>query len=249
MLPTIVFAGSTFGGLHRKKDLEELDDGTTMLHRVLTALGALTFLSPIVVIGLDTSSSETVQGKEGAAIHYLPNRHGLGVSLRSAVDLVGDPGRVLLVMGDLPFLSSEAIRDFLDLAPSSGGIVCSVCRADECLRAFPKIKQTAIELREGAFVLGNIFLLDSSVLKQKGALIAGIYQARKDFKKLAVILGWRLVFDLIVGSRTVSLDDICHAIGVKFSARTFYVISPHPCIATDIDNPEDLRYIAEYSAK
>ncbi|MDS7278886.1 hypothetical protein NXG15_29740, partial [Klebsiella pneumoniae] len=72
---------------------------------------------------------------------------------------------------------------------SGAGLVWPVIPVEKCYARFPKVKRTALKLKEGALTGGNLMLVRPQTLLPLKTHIASAYAARKSPLRLASLLG------------------------------------------------------------
>ncbi len=216
-------------------------NGRTMLDRVATALCACESVGNIFVVG-DVPAAPHYERVTGGA-SLLDN---LLAGVRAAQD--GD-ARLLVSTSDIPFLTSEAVQDFLQQAHSAAAgradLCCSYVPLARCQERFPEMKRTAIKLREGQFTLGNLMLIDPRFLETHRDIISRAYDARKSAVGVARLLGVGLLARLLLAqSVSPSLltvpaleEGVSRLIG---GGRVAAIRSEYPEIGTDVDKVGDV---------
>ncbi len=214
----------------------------TMLDYVTSALRGASFVGKIYVVGdvPPGPSYHTVAGGETLLDNLLA-----GVRAAEAGGTGGD--RVLISTSDIPFLTSEAVEDFLTRAVQSGAdLCCSYVPVALCYVRFPDMKRTAIKLREGPMTLGNLMLVNPRFLLANQETIARAYAARKSPIQIARMLGLGLLARLLLAQLlapsllTVGAleQSVSRLLGV--GARAAGIRSEYPEIGTDVDKPNDV---------
>lgn len=160
-------------------------------------------------------------------------------SVRTGLEALGSPDRLLLVTGDLPFLTAEALDHFCrEALQSDACIVYSIVQREDCERAFPGGRRLYVRLREGAFTGGNVALVSRAFIEEQGDRLAQAFAARKNPLRLGAMLGWRVVLRLALGR--LSLGDVV-ARGEQLLGTKLHVVrSPHAELGFDVDKPSNL---------
>jgi molybdopterin-guanine dinucleotide biosynthesis protein A len=154
--------------------------------------------------------------------------------------------RLLIATSDIPFLTPEAVADFLTRARQTGDaqFVYPIIRAEDCRKRFPDMKRTTLRVAEGEFTGGNLALLDPGFLHREAQVIRDAYANRKKVAALAGMLGPDLVLRLLLSRltpRVLPIPVLERAVGRLLGGATARaVISPFPEIGTDVDRPEDI---------
>jgi CTP:molybdopterin cytidylyltransferase MocA len=157
-----------------------------------------------------------------------------------------DETRLLVVTADIPFLTPDAVADFLRQAAAAprAQFHYPIVEAGRCEARFPEMRRTTLRIAEGRFTGGNLALLDPGFLRAHEATLRAAYARRKSVVGLANLLGPALLVRLI-GSRLLpGLLAIRHleaAVSRALGGATARaVISPFPEVGADIDRPADV---------
>jgi hypothetical protein len=157
---------------------------------------------------------------------------------------------LLLAMADAPFLTGEAVSDFLtrSLALSGTDFVYPIIPMTACRERFPEMKRTTLRTAEGEFTGGNLALLNPAFLRREEATIRAAYARRKDVLALAGMLGPDVLLRLLlsrIAPGALPIAVLEKAVGrVLGGATARAVVSPYPEVGTDVDRPEDITAAA-----
>ena len=213
----------------------------TMLDHVTSALGRAASVGEITVVG-DVPPSPNYHVVRGG--ETLLDNLMAGVK---AAEASGGGDRVLVSTSDIPFLTPEAVEDFIDRASRSGAdLCCSYVPVGLCYERFPDMKRTAVKVREGALTLGNLMLVNPRFLLANQETIACAYAARKSPVQIARMLGLGLLARLLLAqflaptllTITMLEQGVSRLLGDD--ARAAGICSEYPEIGTDVDKPEDV---------
>ena len=216
--------------------------GKPMLLRVVEALRASELCGKIVVVG-----------KVPPSEYYsrLPDKGDFVSNTVSGAVANGDAPFVLVCTCDLPFLTGESVTDFLtgalEKATQSGAsVIYPVVPVARCYRRYPGLKRTALKFREARFTGGNLMLARPQFLITQRNRIASAYRARKSPLRLANLLGWDMIFRLLLSQtllpRMLTLSFLETRVSELLAGPARVFVSGFPEIATDLDRPSD--YIA-----
>lgn len=206
--------------------------GLPMLDRVLEAVRHLG--DPIVVGGPERPGVRAVE----AGPSFL-------ASLEAGLDAVRTE-QFLLVTADLPFLSREAVDDFLDRCDREAIFNYPVIRAEDALRRFPGMQRTTANIREGRFTGGNIALVHTRKIRQALPRMEEAYALRKKPLRLAGMVGWGTLVRLAIGQvlpGTLPAKVLVDAVSRSLGAPVHAVFSPFPELGADIDDLDQYRAI------
>jgi hypothetical protein len=200
--------------------------------------------------GLSESGRLILAGDDLPA-HYGGTRIPGGTSLidtllNGVAEMTLEERRLLVFTADIPFLTGDAVRDFVQRATSLGDAQFVYPIVDAALSAarFPGMKRTTLKIAEGTFTGGNVVLLDPAFLRANEALLRHAYAQRKSVTGLARLLGPGTLFRLVASRVMPLLLPIPYleaAVGRALGGATARaVISPFPEIGADVDRPEDV---------
>lgn len=146
--------------------------------------------------------------------------------------------KVVTVCDDLPFLSGEALDDFICRAEEleADGVYAIVTK-EACCREFPTLRRTFFHLREGDFTGGNVSLVSVSLFPDCIKKMRQVYDLRKNPLRLANWLGYRFLVSLAL--RRLRLQDVEERVSFLFGYRGRAVVTDYASIGTDLDKPED----------
>ena len=149
------------------------------------------------------------------------------------------------VCDDLPFLTGEALDDFIaraEAAEADG--VYAIVRKEACLREYPALRRTFFHLKEGDFTGGNVSLVSVSLFPGCIEKMQEVFALRKNPLKLAAWLGVSFIVKLLF--RQLSLADVETKVSALFGYRGRAVITEYACIGTDLDKAEEWPVAEKY---
>jgi GTP:adenosylcobinamide-phosphate guanylyltransferase len=214
-------------------------NGRTMLGHIVSALQDAPGVGRIVVVGSVPESPEYTR---------VDDQGGFVENIFAGLAIVGDAEYALITTSDLPFVSGEAVEDFVTRGRALGvDIVYPVVEVDDCYRRFPGIRRTAVAFREGRFTGGNMMLVRPRSMMAHRDRIAQSYAARKSPLRLAWMLGPGIVLRGAIAlsplPSPLTLPAVEKAVGRLLGGTARALLSRYPEIATDIDRPDDLSAI------
>ena len=227
---------------------------TGVENRALTALGARTMLDYVTsaLRGTPSVGEIYVVGEVPAGSDYHNVRGGetLLDNLMAGVQAAEDGGggnRILISTSDIPFLTPEAVEDFVGRAMQSGAdLCCSYVPVGLCYARFPDMKRTAVKVREGALTLGNLMLVNPRFLLAHWEMIGRAYDSRKSPVQIARMLGLglpvRLLLAQFVAPSLLTVGALEQSVSrlLGGGARAVGIRSEYPEIGTDVDKPQDV---------
>ncbi|MGQ9497395.1 MAG: NTP transferase domain-containing protein [Desulfotomaculales bacterium] len=181
-------------------------------------------------------------------VEVTPGGDTLIESLGRGLKALACEERVLVVTGDVPFLTGAAVDEFLSACgDQAADIYYTVARREDVEGRFPGMKRTYVRLRDGRFTGGNLVLLNPAVygrIRQKAEEMARL---RKRPLRLALLLGPFFILRYLAG--TVSLADAERKVTALAGITGRVVVSRLPEVAVDVDKPGDLEMARALLAK
>jgi molybdopterin-guanine dinucleotide biosynthesis protein A len=153
--------------------------------------------------------------------------------------------KVATVCDDLPFLTGEALDDFIaraEAAEADG--VYAIVRKEACLREFPSLRRTFFHLKEGDFTGGNVSLVSVNLFPGCIEKMKEVFALRKNPGKLAAWLGPFFILKMLL--HRLSLADVEKKVSELFGYRGRAVITDYACIGTDLDKAEEWAEAEKY---
>ena len=190
-----------------------------------------------------------------AGCEAVPGGTSLVDTLLNGVSVLGpDETRLLVATSDIPFLTVEAVRDFVEqTATTPAAFYYPIVRAEVCAARFPDMRRTTLRIAEGTFTGGNLALLDPAFLRRREATLRAAYARRKSVTALARMLGPGLLFRLVVSRlhpRALAIPHLEAAVSrLLGGAAVRAVISPFAEVGADVDRPEDVVLARAYLEK
>ncbi len=206
--------------------------GTTFVEIVLDAVRSIG--EPILV-----------GGPPGLHRRQVPGGENFIGSLKNGLDAVGS-ANFLLATADLPFLTTDGARDFIQRCDAQAMLNYPIVCADRPDPRFAAIKRTTIRLREGKFTGGNLALIQTELMRTHLPTMESAYAMRKKPLKLAALVGFGTLFKVAaaqVAPPLLGLKSLEIAVARFLGAPVRAIITPYQEIGMDIDNAEQYKAI------
>ena len=234
MISAIVLAGAPATGFDEKLSSRAMVKvgEKTMLDRVLSAL--VGNCEEIIVVG-DVKTEYNVL--------LTPPAGNLTENIKIALEKVrGD--YVLLATSDIPLITFECVAEFLKGASKLDcGFVYPICRKEICLQKYPNLKRTYVTLKEGSFTGGNLMLMKKDFLLNVMPIMQDLYLARKKPLKLAKMIGFGVIWKLLLSRINPKALDILYLenkVSDIFGQRVCAFMVEDPAICEDLDSPQEI---------
>lgn len=217
-----------------------------MIYYVLEAVKASNRIRKIVISSPQDSLKELLKKEE--AIIFAQSGKDAVESFIGAVESVGRENltdKVLVIPTDIPFITPEAIDDFIDQCErNEADINYSVVNKDVVQAGYPGIVRTYFKTRDGVFTGGNVLLLRLSVIDTCIEMAHYLVANRKNTFAIAKFFGLGMVWKLVSG-RLTFLDAerrFNEISGIKGKA----IISNYAEVGVDVDKPSDLKLAEQF---
>lgn len=242
MVNAVILAGRPNQGTLQEEDApyEALIDiaGKPMIQWVIEALQTAKQIDRTAVV-----APAGVRGVvEALGAIFVEAGDSLTENVRRGARALPRDEAILIAAGDIPLLRPDMVDDFLQRADESrADIVYPIIEKSVCEANYPLVRRTYVGLKEGTFTGGNFVFLQPGSLAPALRLLQDVFAARKKPWRLAAMLGWKFVIQLLTRSaRLQELEDRATALlGVQAKA----LVMPYPEIGIDVDKPEDLKLV------
>lgn len=150
------------------------------------------------------------------------------------------PQELLLCTSDVPMLTPEAVRDFVQRCHRfPADFHYSIVSKSDAEAQYPGVKRTYVRTRDGTFTGGNMLLVKPEVVTKCVRQAEDFIKYRKSPLKLARLIGFTIVLRLLFnGLRVPDLEKrVSELLGVTGRA----VQTPYAAIGVDVDKLSDLE--------
>lgn len=221
-------------------------EGTTVLRRTLLALRESGVVGRIALVGSQAVLNHPDSNLADFKIAERQTGPQNIIAGLNAILETGDRERVGICTSDLPFLTPDAIRNFMN-ATGDKDFYAPVIWKDAWDEAYPMATASFVKLKDGHITLGCLYNTSTSGLKRALSYIEQAFEARKSKMQLAKLLGFPFVVKYVTRQLTIPevvsrVEDILH-----LSVQPVFDAAPE--FAFDIDYPDDYHYaLQNYAA-
>jgi GTP:adenosylcobinamide-phosphate guanylyltransferase len=147
--------------------------------------------------------------------------------------------QVLLVTGDIPALTSEAVDSFVRQSMATGAqATYPLIREADMLEQYPGSERTFVRLADGKVTGGNMMLVEPVLLDRNREIGGRIFATRKNPIAMARVIGVRFVVRLVLGRLTVA--EVEAKLGELIGGTGAAVYTSEASIGADVDKPVDV---------
>jgi len=235
----VVLAGG--GGIEEggcAKALVSLDS-RLMVDYVVEALAGSQNIEKIALVGDNKEMASLCGGREG--LFFAEQGATPLQSFAAGVEALGETsGWIMACTGDIPFLTVEAIDDFISRCRErEADFYYPIVKKETVEKRFPGAKRTYAGLKDGAFTGGNIFLISREAISGCLPVAEDFVRLRKKPAALARLVGFGILWKYVFGQLTIAEAE--QRVSEIVGARGLAVISGYPEIGVDVDKASDLQ--------
>ncbi len=217
--------------------------GRPMIDRVLEALAESDRLGFAVVAGLPAGEVARVDLPVHSAEVGAGNVIDSVLAGRDrALEIDSSLRQVLVCSSDLPWITGDTIRGFLDACGSGAAdFYYPIVDQETMEAAFPGSGRTFVPLRGGRFCGGDLHLVRAD-LSTDLPLFRALAGARKSTLALARLFGLSFVVRFLL--RAMTVEEATARVRARTSIDVRVVRSRHPELAMDVDGPRHFELAA-----
>lgn len=214
--------------------------GQTVLRRTIEALRGTGRVNRIVLVGTD----EVRNHPDAALATDLVTSGTSGPDtifrgLKHLAALPDAPSQVLIVTADLPFLTPEIIRSFLEKCPPEAEVCVPLATKEEYQARFPGSGATFIPLKDNAWTAGCAYVMNVAAFTRALPDLERLFLVRKSKIGMIRLLGAKFLFKYL--TKTLVLQDVESKIVSLLGCSGRAILSSPPELAFDIDDLEDYQ--------
>lgn len=217
---------------------DDLREATGVEYRSNLLYEGRTFLEIVSEAVQAAERTITIGGPEGDPATWAPGGKTFIESMRVGLGKVASD-KFLLATCDLPFLTREAVDDFIQRCEPEAGLNYPIIDAKLCAQRYPGARRTTLKLKEGVFTGGNLALIRTDGMRTFLPILEKAYENRKKVFRLASQIGYDTLFKVLVGQMfpsTLRLHALEQKISQWLKTPVRAIVTPYVEIGTDIDN-------------
>jgi len=214
-------------------------NGKVMIQWIVEALRNARTVGPIVLVGPEALSRLEVAR---LADRVLAEETHEVENLLKGMDSLPTSERILMVTGDMPLLTPEAIDDLAANGPDADIVYPTVAKQD-ILAEFPDRKWVFVRAKEGEFTGSSAVMFRPGALRDHRDTLRKVFDARRSVADLVKM--WGVGFALRFALGQLSLADAERRISevLDLDGRTY--VSHYSELAFDVDKPSDIPLAEE----
>jgi len=145
----------------------------------------------------------------------------------------------LVVTGDIPALTPEAVDDFVLRSMATGAeFTYPLIRKSDMLEQFPGSVRTFVKLINAEVTGGNMMLVNPFLVAQNKSIGQKLFDTRKSAIKMARVIGFRFVLKLALGR--LEVREVEAKLAELLGGPSAAIYTPFASIGADVDKPADV---------
>lgn len=252
MIDVIILAGNPNTGplqkCSRAKDEALIKIGDKyMVEYVVQSISLCLNIRKVIIVG-PVNELKKIYRDQAKIILTYPGEDAIA-SLINGIAAAGEISkRVMVVTADIPLITPEALNNFLTLANDEHiEVYYPVVPKKVINERYPNVKRTYVNLKEGIFTGGNLFLINPDIIASRVKKLQEVVKLRKSPLKLCKLIGINFVVKFL-GHR-LSIKEIEKIVGQIFKINGRGVICQYPEVGVDVDKPSDLQLVSQIILK
>jgi len=214
-------------------------NGKEMIRYIVEAFKGLDFIDTIAVVG----PKESLLPIEDQVDVIVDSAASMSDNILRGVSIFPDDEMILISTADIPMITPEAIRDFVEKSLAmDADFYYPIVSKEENEKKYPGVKRTYVKIKDGTFTGGNIVMVRAGKVKECIKRAEAFMTYRKKPWKLARIFGLKFIFKFMLGILTI--NELQERVVELFNIKARAIISSYPEIATDVDKDSDLELAA-----
>jgi GTP:adenosylcobinamide-phosphate guanylyltransferase len=218
-----------------------------MIYYVFNALRDSKHIRNIVISGPVEALRNIFSRQEN--LYFATSGQDAIESFNHAVNVLQEQAEIteklLILPTDIPFITTAAIDDFIAQCESKeADFYYPVTSKEINERKFPGVSRTYVNLKEGTFTGGNLFLLKTQVIDKCLDIGLKLVKRRKNPIAMARLFGFSLVWKYIFKQLSIGMikSRFYEVTGIKGEP----IISQYAEVGVDVDKPSDLNLAQQY---
>lgn len=210
--------------------------GRPMVEWVVDALRAATTVDGIAVV---VPTAEGLGAWVDKADKIVVSDARFVDNVIAGVDAFRTRRPVVVITGDLPALTPEAVDDFVTRSIECGAdFSYPLIRKEDMLEQFPGSERTFVRISGGSVTGGNMALITPELVARNREIGQRLFETRKSPLAMAKVIGVPFIVRLVTGR--LRPEDVERKMTQLLGGVCVALYTTHACIGADVDKPIDL---------
>ncbi|MDF2626795.1 MAG: hypothetical protein K0R39_626 [Symbiobacteriaceae bacterium] len=177
----------------------------------------------------------------GENLEFVPSAGHIIDNIVNAYRVLPKDDQLLIATCDIPLINGEIIDGLIGLCrQKDADIYYPIVEKSIGEQKYPYVKRTYVNLKEGIFTGGNLFLVNPAVVEATAPKARAFLDFRKAPLKMVTLLGISFLLRYLL-FHNLTLKELEKKISDMWGLRGAVVICPWPEVGIDVDKPSDLQ--------
>lgn len=212
--------------------------GKPMVQYVIDGLRQSTEVNRIAIVAPPGEIEPHVTGEH---LEFVPSAGHIIDNIVNAYRVLPKDDQLLIATCDIPLINGEIIDGLIGLCRQKpADIYYPIVEKSVGEKKYPYVKRTYVNLKEGIFTGGNLFLVNPAVVEATAPKARAFLDFRKAPLKMVTLLGVSFLLRYLL-FHNLTLQELEKKISDMWGLRGAVVICPWPEVGIDVDKPSDLQ--------
>jgi GTP:adenosylcobinamide-phosphate guanylyltransferase len=177
----------------------------------------------------------------GDNLEFVPSAGNIVDNVVRATRLFPRDEQILIATCDIPLINGEIIDGLIDLCRAvPADLYYPIVEKSVGELKYPVVKRTYVNLREGVFTGGNLFLVNPAIVEHTAPKVRKFLDYRKNPLKMVTLLGFSFLLRYLV-FKNLTLKELEQKVSDMWGIKGAVIVSPWPEVGIDVDKPSDLQ--------
>lgn len=212
--------------------------GKPMVQYVIDGLQQSKEVKRIVIVAPPGQLEPHVTGRN---LEFVPSAGHIIDNVVSAACTLPQDEQILIATSDIPLINGEIIDGLIDLCRQRpADLYYPIVEKSVGEKKYPVVRRTYVNLREGTFTGGNLFLINPEIVERTAPKARRFLDYRKNPVKMLTLLGLTFALRYLV-FKNLNLKELEQKVSQMWDLKGAVVICPWPEVGIDVDKPSDLQ--------
>lgn len=212
--------------------------GRPMIQYVIDGLRQSEQVNRIVIVAPPGEIEPHIRGD---GLEFVPSAGAIVDNIVVAARTLPMDEQILIATCDIPLITGEVIDGFVNLCRQrTAELYYPIVEKSVGEKKYPVLKRTYVNLLEGTYTGGNLFLIDPRVIERTAPRVRRFLAYRKNPWKLAGLLGYTFLLRYLL-LKNLRLTELEKKVSEMWGLDGAVIICPWPEIGIDVDKPSDLQ--------
>ncbi|HYF93104.1 MAG TPA: NTP transferase domain-containing protein [Symbiobacteriaceae bacterium] len=212
--------------------------GKPMVQYVIDGLRQSKEVKRIVIVAPPGELEPHVTGEN---LEFVPSGGHIIENILNAYRVLPKDEQLLIATSDIPLITGEIIDGLIALCREKpADLYYPIVEKSVGEKKYPYVKRTYVNLKEGVFTGGNLFLVNPALVESTAPKARAFLDYRKKPMKMVTLLGFSFLLRYLL-FHNLTLAELEQKVSTMWGLRGAVIICPWPEVGIDVDKPSDLQ--------